>query len=631
MWWDHNDPVGSGLGGGFEMPHAEKKATSQYEHDSSVEPCSKKLKPEFSASWSCTNVAKQKEESEKQHDKWSFFPVSGEDNHYEKSKNEGTTVNEDFKYDTQVTLTDFEGNFGFKSETSLNRSFKSPDNGKDYETDERPSKSESATASGLNYSETSTAFIGPIFQPRPKVGSRTKGVPKKDSVSTSSPTPCYKIRTVELEKSPSRETGKHEMDFELCQFYKELEKLETEPDDQAVSVKESEHNDHLTQDPFFSASNSDNGSTLLVENTSTPHHSNETFYGEQMGWRELSLFHKSIPPPPFLNNTMPPSGFQSQPPPPFIIPYGPPPATYNYPLSFPRQDTPLYKPYPQNEDTIDHCDGYYRHYDPDHWNNLHIPQNSKDSDQRSSFKTPPLETVPGNEQQEHKIAEASGNKDRCLDIEFSHQVTGVSHEQCPDDDDDDENNRDNMSCNGYKKKLILLRGVPGSGKSTLAHDLLDPCPDGIVLSTDDYFCQEEGYTYDVKLLGDAHDWNQNRAKSAMDDGRSPVIIDNTNIMSWEMKPYVQMAIERDYIVEFLEPDTWWKLDPMELEKRNKHGVPREKISQMLDRFEHHMTISAVMNSVEPPHRSAKTHPPQPGQRWGTSVDLSDHSNIFHNR
>lgn len=31
------------------------------------------------------------------------------------------------------------------------------------------------------------------------------------------------------------------------------------------------------------------------------------------------------------------------------------------------------------------------------------------------------------------------------------------------------------------------------------------------------------------------------AEDAMRDGRSPVIIDNTNIQAWEMKPYVQMV------------------------------------------------------------------------------------------
>lgn len=31
------------------------------------------------------------------------------------------------------------------------------------------------------------------------------------------------------------------------------------------------------------------------------------------------------------------------------------------------------------------------------------------------------------------------------------------------------------------------------------------------------------------------------AKDAMQDGRSPIIIDNTNLQAWEMKPYVKMV------------------------------------------------------------------------------------------
>uniref|UniRef100_A0A3B5L9C6 NEDD4 binding protein 2-like 2 n=1 Tax=Xiphophorus couchianus TaxID=32473 RepID=A0A3B5L9C6_9TELE len=109
--------------------------------------------------------------------------------------------------------------------------------------------------------------------------------------------------------------------------------------------------------------------------------------------------------------------------------------------------------------------------------------------------------------------------------------------------------------------LILLRGLPGSGKTTLARELLSTGPSGIILSTDDYFVSD-----------------------AMHDGCSPIIIDNTNLQAWEMKPYVKMALDRGYKVDFYEPETSWKFDPCELEKRNKHGVPQDKIAQMMDRF-----------------------------------------------
>ncbi|XP_047449224.1 NEDD4-binding protein 2-like 2 [Mugil cephalus] len=156
--------------------------------------------------------------------------------------------------------------------------------------------------------------------------------------------------------------------------------------------------------------------------------------------------------------------------------------------------------------------------------------------------------------------------------------------------------------------LILMRGLPGSGKSTLAKELLSTGPSGIILSTDDYFAQKNDYRYDPGLLGAAHEWNQSRAKDALHDGCSPIIIDNTNLQAWEMKPYVRMALERGYKVEFCEPDTRWKFDPYELEKRNKQGVPQEKIAQMLDRFSFPISVDIVMNSPDPPHVSQRRRP-----------------------
>ncbi|XP_054649157.1 NEDD4-binding protein 2-like 2 [Dunckerocampus dactyliophorus] len=149
--------------------------------------------------------------------------------------------------------------------------------------------------------------------------------------------------------------------------------------------------------------------------------------------------------------------------------------------------------------------------------------------------------------------------------------------------------------------LILMRGLPGSGKSTMARELLSTGPSGLILSTDDYFADRDGYRYDPGLLGAAHEWNQRRAGDAMYDSRSPVIIDNTNLQAWEMKPYIRMALQRGYRVDFCEPNTSWKFDPYELAKRNKHGVPQEKIAQMLDRFAFPISIEDVLSSQEPHH------------------------------
>ncbi|XP_061850195.1 NEDD4-binding protein 2 isoform X2 [Colius striatus] len=147
--------------------------------------------------------------------------------------------------------------------------------------------------------------------------------------------------------------------------------------------------------------------------------------------------------------------------------------------------------------------------------------------------------------------------------------------------------------------LVLLRGVPGSGKSYLARTLLEDNPGGIILSTDDYFYKQGQYHYDPDCLEEAHDWNRKRAKEAFETRISPIIIDNTNIQAWEMKPYVALAQQFKYKVMFREPDTWWKFKPKELERRNIHGVSKEKIKRMLERYERCLTVSSILGSSDP--------------------------------
>ncbi|XP_028621130.1 NEDD4-binding protein 2 isoform X2 [Grammomys surdaster] len=147
--------------------------------------------------------------------------------------------------------------------------------------------------------------------------------------------------------------------------------------------------------------------------------------------------------------------------------------------------------------------------------------------------------------------------------------------------------------------LVLLRGLPGSGKSFLARTLQEDNPGGVILSTDDYFYINGQYQFDVKYLGEAHEWNQNRAKEAFEKKVSPVIIDNTNLQAWEMKPYVALSQKHKYKVLFREPDTWWKFKPKELARRNIHGVSKEKITRMLEHYQRFVSVPIIMSSSDP--------------------------------
>uniref|UniRef100_A0A8C5QY34 NEDD4-binding protein 2-like 1 n=1 Tax=Leptobrachium leishanense TaxID=445787 RepID=A0A8C5QY34_9ANUR len=160
----------------------------------------------------------------------------------------------------------------------------------------------------------------------------------------------------------------------------------------------------------------------------------------------------------------------------------------------------------------------------------------------------------------------------------------------------------------FTKHIYLLRGLPGSGKTSLARKLKRDFPSALVFSTDDYFIMEDGtYLYDHNLLPEAHKWNQKRARKAMSRGKTPIIIDNTNIQAWEMKPYAVMAVENSYQVLFKEPETSWKFNVRELTRRNSHGVPKEKIRRMKDIYEHDVTFHTVLHSEKPCWHGASHH------------------------
>ncbi|XP_056184676.1 NEDD4-binding protein 2-like 1 isoform X3 [Falco biarmicus] len=180
----------------------------------------------------------------------------------------------------------------------------------------------------------------------------------------------------------------------------------------------------------------------------------------------------------------------------------------------------------------------------------------------------------------------------------------------------------------FGRRLVLLRGLPGAGKSTLARQLKHDYPSAVVLSTDDFFIKNGVYVFEPDFLEDAHKWNQKRARKAMKNGKSPVIVDNTNIHAWEMKPYVMMARENRYEVIFQEPDTPWKFNVQELTRRNIHHVPRQKIQQMKEQYEHNVTFHSVLWS-EKPSRDERSSS-RPNAACGTGA----HSNApaaFSNR
>ena len=166
------------------------------------------------------------------------------------------------------------------------------------------------------------------------------------------------------------------------------------------------------------------------------------------------------------------------------------------------------------------------------------------------------------------------------------------------------------------KELIIMRGVSGSGKSWKARELLrgyssgdnplnHPVGNGVICSADDFFTErgKGEYAFDPSLLPVAHKQCQDKAVQALKKGLSPVIIDNTNTKLWELKqlkPIILLAQSLGYKVRIEEPDTeWWKRkDVEEMWRRNSHGVPREAIERMVNRFHPNVTVDDILNDNE---------------------------------
>ena len=128
------------------------------------------------------------------------------------------------------------------------------------------------------------------------------------------------------------------------------------------------------------------------------------------------------------------------------------------------------------------------------------------------------------------------------------------------------------------KELILLRGVPGCGKSTLAK-LLVGDKDYCHKEADMYFIDGKGnYNFDPSKIKDAHAWCKEETEFVMKYEHSPVVVSNTFTQEWEMESYYELA------------KTWgYTVFSIIVENRhggvNEHGVPADKIKQMIDRFE----------------------------------------------
>jgi predicted kinase len=156
-----------------------------------------------------------------------------------------------------------------------------------------------------------------------------------------------------------------------------------------------------------------------------------------------------------------------------------------------------------------------------------------------------------------------------------------------------------------KNELLIIRGASGYGKTTLVEQMIRASPKGVYnyhLSAD--FHMHEGYpekpitecpyVFRPEKLKENHrrvfqEFIEVIAYTLLDKSKvASIYLDNTNLQWWEFELYARVAKKLNYEVKQLIPKN--TSSPEELAQRNKHGVPVEKIKEMIGRFESYEEI-----------------------------------------
>lgn len=133
-----------------------------------------------------------------------------------------------------------------------------------------------------------------------------------------------------------------------------------------------------------------------------------------------------------------------------------------------------------------------------------------------------------------------------------------------------------------------MRGISGSGKTFKANQIADEYAGKkvIIISADDFFKDISGqYEFVAARLPDAHEACRKGVEIALQAGFDCVIVDNTSLSCYEIKPYKDMAASAGYSAEIAYSDSAWKFDPIECSRRCAHNVPLHVIKKQLQRLQ----------------------------------------------
>ena len=131
----------------------------------------------------------------------------------------------------------------------------------------------------------------------------------------------------------------------------------------------------------------------------------------------------------------------------------------------------------------------------------------------------------------------------------------------------------------FRKTVIINRAVPGSGKTTLSCNITDACKKaGLSVanhSTDDFFMEDNRYCFKAAKLHNYHLCNLMLFERSLRNNIDVVICDNTNIMPWQSRPYIDLARAYGYQIIF------FNLSPRELEKHVAAAWKEHKNDEIL--------------------------------------------------
>lgn len=133
-----------------------------------------------------------------------------------------------------------------------------------------------------------------------------------------------------------------------------------------------------------------------------------------------------------------------------------------------------------------------------------------------------------------------------------------------------------------KNKLIINRGITWSWKSTFSQTVKSYYKETKILSTDDYFVNENWeYFFDYTKLEENHNKNYENFIQEIQNKSKIIIIDNTNLNLESYKKYIIEWRKNNYQIINVEFQT---RDISEHLEKNVHNIPIEVIENMIKKF-----------------------------------------------